>query len=337
MLTLHLPHASLRYLPDVTHLPLEKVNLESNKLTSLEGLPFSLKEMNVSDNRLLGDGILFPFPHLQILNFRHNHIHVYEEDDFVICFPSLQTLDFSHNSLRHTGFLRQSTVEDLNVSHNRLVTVTGLPQTLKTFRAESNEITMVQSKLPPFLTSIHLAYNALKFAGLPLNWPATLRELHLDNNCIEKFPRKLPDSLEVLTLNQNNLIELPAHLPSNLQLLSVCSNKLRVVPGFSRKLKVCLLDDNCLVEIPEAQPGQLLSAENNWTSPEHKEAQQRIRSCWKRFVLQLRLRHFKRTHVLREELYIISMHPDRWNQIDSLDSVWFRKTLSHNRTDRPKD
>lgn len=337
MLTFHLPHASLRYLPDITHLPLEEVNVESNKLTSLEGLPLSLKQLNLSDNRLLGDGILFPFPQLLSLNFRHNRINIYEEDDFVLCFPSLQVLDFSHNCLRHTSFLSQSSVEDLNVSHNRLTILSGLPQTLKQIKAEANQISMIQSKLPPLLTSIHLAYNSLKFAGLPLNWPTMLRELHLDNNCLEKFPRRLPDSLEILTLNQNNLTELPSQLPTSLQLLSVCSNKLRAVPRFSRKLKVCLLDDNCLLEIPEAQPGQLLSTENNWTGPEHKEAQQVIRSCWKRFVLQLRLRHFGRTQRLREELFIISMQPDRWDQIDSLDPVWFRTRLSHNRTDHPRD
>jgi Leucine-rich repeat (LRR) protein len=324
---LRLPNACLEVLPDFSHTLLEEVDVQGNRLTGLDGLPLTLKRLNASQNHLVQDGIFLPFPSLETLEVSQNHLSIYEDDDFVMCFPSLKNLNVSHNLFRYTWFLRQSSVETLNVSHNRLQLVSGLPQTLKVLIADTNEINMVQSKLPPLLERIELSYNLLRFAGLSLNWPCTLRELHLNHNKIEKFPRRLPDSLEVLSLSENRLTELPPYLPASLHTFLVASNRIRHLPSYTnhKKFQVFLIHDNCLTDTPETYNAKLYTFHGNWQEQQHHEAQRMIRKCWKRYVFTLRLRHYKRTQKTKEELFVVSMMPERWEQVDSLDPVWLRR------------
>lgn len=337
--SLRLPNASLYYLPDISALPLKELDLHGNRFVGLDGLPDTLESLNVSDNRLEQDGLFLPFPHLKILHAQNNNLNLFDNDDFVICFPSLTYLNLSYNRLKHTGFLRESSVEHLNIAHNRLHLLSGLPHTLKTLTADTNELTMIQSKLPPSLESMDVAYNYIRFAGLPLNWPTTLRELHLDHNSLEKFPRKLPDSLEILSLSHNRITELPSTLPQSLQYITLSQNRIRFLPSYKnhKRFTIFLLDDNCLTETPEDTISRIFSADGNWNLEHHQEAQKKIKHCWKRYLLGLRLRQYSRTQKTKEELFIVSMMPERWQQIDTIDSIWFRKDPSHNRTDRHSD
>lgn len=329
---LRLPNSCLQSLPDLHHVPLVEADLEGNRLMSLEGLPLSLEILNVSNNCLLEDGFFFPFPSLKTLDASKNRLNLRDPEEFTLCFPALETLNISSNYLRNIDFLEESPVQHLTLNKNRIPTLCGLPSDLITITAEECNVSMIQSRLPPRIESMFLAYNFLRFAGLPLNWPSVLRELHLDHNDIEKFPRKLPDSLEILTLNENKLTTLPSKLPSSLHTLLLCNNRIQYIPKLSHKLKILLLDNNCLTEAPLETSSRILSYEKNWTDQEHHDAQRIIRNCWKRTVLTIRLRHLLRTHKLREELFMISMQPDRWMQVDTIDPVWFRKLPCHNRT-----
>jgi Leucine-rich repeat (LRR) protein len=339
MTQLSLRNSCIRVSPDLSRFLLEDIDLQGNRLTSLENLPLSVKTLNGSHNSLLGDGIFFPFPNLKNLNISHNRVSVYDDDEFLFCFPSLESLDLSYNCLKHTGFLHNSSVIELNVSHNRLHLLSGLPQTLTKLLADTNEISMVQSKLPPGLERLELSYNRLRFAGLPLNWPSTLRELHLTHNSIEKFPRKLPESLEVLTLSENQITELPSTLPASLKYFIVSSNRIRHVPSYRQhtKFSVFLINDNCLTEVPTDINATVFEAENNWNEETHHQAQRSIKQCWKRYVMTLRLRHLVRTKKVQGELFMVSMMPERWDQVDVIDPIWFRKSPCHNRMDHPKD
>jgi Leucine-rich repeat (LRR) protein len=173
-----------------------------------------------------------------------------------------------------------------------------------------------------------VAYNYLRFAGLPLNWPSTLRELHLDHNSIEKFPRKLPDSLEILSLNHNRITELPSTLPSSLHSFAASHNRIHFLPNYKhhKRFTVFLIDNNCLTEIPKDTISRIFSAEENWNEQEHQDAQKTIKQCWKRYLLGLRLRQYCRTQRTKEELFMVSMMPERWEQIDTLDPIWFGRT-----------
>lgn len=333
--TLRIPNACLREMPNLSHLRLEVLELQGNKLQSLENLPTTLKVLDISQNSLINDGIFFPFPHLETLNLSHNRMNIYEIDDFLACFPSLKTLDASDNFLKWVGFLRDSQVEELDVSINRLQTISGLPLTLKKLVADTNDVTMIQSKLPPILEILDLSHNHLRYAGLPLNWSSCLRELHVDKNKIERFPRKLPDSLEVLTMNENQLTELPSQLPESLKIFLVRSNKLRFLPEYRYHKRFSLFDvsDNCLTQVPNDFRAVVFQSDKNWDETIHHNSQQKRKQCWKRYLLRLRLRHFKRVWHVKEELFNVSMMPERWEQIDVIDPVWFRKSPCRNRTD----
>lgn len=332
------PNAGLEWIPSLSQLPLEDVALQGNRLWSLEGLPLSIKKLNASDNKLEQEGLFLPFPSLEELNVSQNRLTIFDDDDFVLCFPSLKRLDLSSNSLRHVAFLRHSVVEQLNVSQNRLTLLNGLPQTIQRIVADSNQITMIQSKLPPLLERLDVSYNSLRFAGLPLNWSSSLRELHLNSNCIEKFPRNLPEGLEILTLNKNKLKSIPNDLPSSLKVLCVASNRIQYVPRWKpNRFAFLLLDNNCLTEPVSTAVSIVVSQENNWNEPIHQNSQRKIKQCWKRCVLTLRLRQYKRTRSVKEELFMVSMQPERWMQIDVLDPVWFRKGRRHSRTDHHWD
>lgn len=326
MLRLRLPNSGLRELPNISTLNFEEIDIQGNYLHSLDNLPLLLKSLNGSRNSLINDGIFFPFPRLEHLNLSRNRINIFEDDNFIQCYPSLITLDFSYNCLKYVSFLVESNLESLNISHNRIQLVSGLPLTLKELIADSNEITMIQSKLPPRLVHLDFSYNLLRYAGLPLNWPATLRELHLDKNNIERFPRKLPDSLEVLTLCGNNLKELPSLLPASLSCLLVSSNRIRHIPDYKnhKKFNIFLINDNCLTETPTNFNALVTNFEQNWHDDKHHSAQRILKKCWKRYVITLRLRHLIRTKKIQEELFMVSMMPERWQQVDVIDPVWYR-------------
>ena len=339
MTTVSFQNACLKEVPDLTAIPYEVVNLRGNRLRSLQGLPRTIKELDVSFNSLYSDTLDDPLILLERLSIHHNHLCIPSTGEFLLLYPMLKFLDISCNSLQVVGFLRDSQIEELLVSRNKLHLLSALPLTLKKLVADTNTINMIQSKLPPLLESMDVSYNLLRFAGLPLSWPMALKELHLDHNRIEKFPRKLPDSLEILTLNENRITELPKKLPEQLRVFSVSSNRIRFLPNYKshKKFQVFLINDNCLTEIPQNTHATVFSAEENWTTQDHATAQTILKRCWKRHVITLRLRHIVRTQVYKEELFMVSMMPERWDQVDVLDPVWFRKSQDHNRTGHLRD
>ena len=331
--SLCLAACSLDEIPSLQHLRLEKIYLSDNKLNSLDNLPIHLKYLDASYNKLYSDGILVPHPNLETLILTHNRIHLYNEDDLVMYYPSLKEINLTNNSVKEVGWARDTSLETLIVNENPIAVLCCLPVTLKKISAEACEIHMIQSRLPPSIESMFLAFNCLKFAGLPLSWSSTLRELHLDNNQIQRFPRNLPDSLCILTLNYNRIKELPSQLPASLTDLSICSNKLQYIPSYKKQFRILLLDDNCLITLPKESIAQVLSTRYNWNESIFHDYQRKIRQCWKRYVFTLRLRHYKRTNKTKEELFTVSMMPERWEQIDCLSSEWFRKNPTHNRID----
>jgi Leucine-rich repeat (LRR) protein len=328
--SLDLPSAGLVTLPNLQLLNLTDVSLEGNHLTSLEGLPLTLCTLNVANNDLQEEGLLYPFPSLHTLNAHGNRLCIRDPEEFTLCFPCLRTVNLGENRLRNLDFLQESQVEHVILNRNSLQTLSGLPSEVVTLKAEECKLTMIQSRMPPRLEALHLSYNSLRYAGLPLNWPSALRELHLDKNKIERFPRKLPDSLEVLTLNGNTLTTLPSVYPTSLHTLLVCNNRIQTVPTLQKRFRILMLDNNCLTDLPPASVARVFSAENNWNNEDHHEAQKTIRRCWKRMLLVIRLRHLLRTHRIREELFMVSMMPERWMQIDTLDPVWFRRAPCRN-------
>lgn len=323
---LELIDADMEQLPSLELFPLEEINLEGNRLMSLEGLPMTLKKLNADRNKLGLSGILVPFPNLKELSLNENRIRMFEDDDFVTCYPSLQILYLNSNEISQTKFLSNSSLEEVSLSDNPIRCLDKLPSTLKKLYISNSSLRMIQSRLPPRLEVAVLARNHLRFAGLPFHWGTSLRSLYLESNRISKFPRNLPDSLEFLNLSDNFLEEIPETLPKNLKILWIYKNRIRQFPKFTpNRFESLWLNDNCLITLPdESVAPKFFASGNNWNEQTHHEAQRCIKKCWKRYVLTLRLRHYKRTQKTKEELFMISMMPERWQQVDTIDPSWYK-------------
>ncbi len=331
---LRLPNACLDEVIPLVRENYQEAYLQGNYLCSLNGLPQSLVRLDIQGNNIDEEGFFFPFPHLEELNIQHNRLNIGFTDDFILCFPSLKRLNMCNNKLKEIGFLRDSIVEELSVRANHIRILSALPLTLKILMADLNNITMIQSRLPPALEFLDGSYNSLRYSSLPFTWPTTLRELHLNHNQIERFPRKLPDSLEILSLSCNRLTSIPQELPKSLRILNLNFNRLRHFPDFTNhRFYMLYLNSNCLTTLPKVSIAKFVTQEENWNTTEHHKYQRMIAKCWKRYVFTLRLRHFKRTRATQEELFMVSMMPERWEQIDTIDPVWFRKDPSRNRID----
>lgn len=316
--------ADIEILPLMDGLRLEELHLEKNRLTTLEGLPRSLKHLYVCENKITGDGLCYSFPSLESFHVSDNPIRDCDAQTFRECFPSLKVLHFDRCRLRKIEFLRGSHIEELMIQYNPISVLAGIPQRVRILKAYGCGIRMIQSKIPQTIEHLELGSNSLGYAGLPLNWSSCLRELHLDNNFLEKFPRNLPDSLNTLTLNNNKITEIPRKLPESLRILFLNYNRIRKLPDFQghRRFTILLLDDNMLTDMPDSTCSQILSYRRNWSEAIHHRSQQFIRNCWKRHLLRLRLRQYRRTQRIKKELFEISMIPERWRQIDTYDSSW---------------
>lgn len=326
---LYLANSGLKKLPGMERLSFESIELNRNLLKSLEGLPRRIKKVDAGENYIRETGLYIPLPNLEELNLESNEIQLHrEQDDFRLCFPSLQKLNIAKNTVLTCHFLRGTQLKELDIHRNYLKVLEHLPLTLERLDASINEVRMVQSRLPSSIQYVSLNNNFLAYAGLPLKWGNSLHTLLLDKNRIERFPKNLPDSLHTLVLSRNKISELPKKLPASLKVLNVSSNRIRSVPDYREHgvFTMFLVSNNCLVTLPDASVAKVLETDENWDLQKHSEAQRKIRKCWKRHVFSLRLRHFRRTNTVREELFSISMMPERCLQILSTDSQWLRRT-----------
>jgi hypothetical protein len=185
---------------------------------------------------------------------------------------------------------------------------------------------MIQSRLPLQLQELSLHGNSLRMGSLPLRWGSQLRVLHLGENELIAFPKRLPDSLEELGLQKNKLTEIPSTLPTNLRSLFLNGNQIRSLPKrVNVRLDVLVVTQNRLTQDFDTEPISYAAhffETENWNQDVHHRTQTLLRKCWKRYILQKRLRHFYRTRCIVNELLMISLHPDRILQTDSFSAEW---------------
>lgn len=317
---LSLASTSLKEIPDIEQIPIHTLDVNSNYLRNLHHLPRSLRILHASHNQLSSDTVLVYLPHLETLNVKSNHIRFLEDaDEFHECFPSLKNLYIEMNSLKHIHFTEHTRLETLHVDHNHITVLFHIPRTIKYLSAYANMIGLVQSRLPDSLITLNLSMNNLRYAGLPFYWGKNLIKLDLHYNCIEEFPRNLPDTLEILLINNNRIAELPKYLPENLKILNMNNNRIRSIPSYKKKnIQIALFNHNHIVQTEGHTWSKYFLFEDNWCSQKYHMAQKVIVPCWKRYRLCIRLRHFARTNRIKQELFELSMIPERCYQLDTL-------------------
>ncbi len=330
----------LEELPSLSRLPVEELCLMGNFLQTLRGIPLTVKELDLTYNDIWNaeEVVHSPLPHLETLNLSKNPLQFAHHHSFKTCFPALKHFVANDTPIKYLDFLEENSLESLTMNRCALRTVEHLPKSLKQLRIEESSVRVVQTRLPETLEQVSLRSNKLCFAGLPFRWGSNLHSLYLDFNRIEKFPKNLPDSLETLTLCGNSLEIVPEKIPAKCKILLLTNNRIRIFPRFPRNRFVLLgLNENELTEIPDISIATSFQADFNWNTERHHASQRKIKLCWKRYLLRLRLRHFHRVKQIRKELFDVSMMPERCFQLLDVDSPWFRKGPNHIRTDHRLD
>lgn len=126
----------------------------------------------------------------------------------------------------------------LNCSHNHLVSLTGLPPTIKLIHCANNNITSLDS-LPRSVKWLYAKSNSISSLD---NLPGDLDYLNCSNNlltCLDNLPLKL-NSLNC----SNNTITSLNHLPTGLTVLNCASNQIENLDNIPKTIKFLYCSNN---------------------------------------------------------------------------------------------
>jgi hypothetical protein len=328
MTTLDLQLNHLKNMIDLEMRSYEILVLNKNYLRYIpfDKVPPSVKHLSLDQNKLRRLEIDVPMRNLQTLSAELNNLQFI---DFLVHLNALHSLNLRKNELYNLEFLDStSNLKHLDISFNDVETLHHLPSTLETLKASFCQISMTASRMPTTLLELHLNGNSLKNGSLPLFWGTNIRYIHLADNCLTEFPKRLPDSVEFLYLQKNKLKEIPEKLPANLKVLNLSMNTIRKLPSKTNvSLSSLIVSENQLSQDLTKEPilwSRYTLAESNWNTVIHQTAQIKIKKCWKRYLLKIRSRHIYRTRVIYNELMMVTLHPDHILQTDAFSPEWFK-------------
>jgi Leucine-rich repeat (LRR) protein len=163
--------------------------------------------------------------------------------------PDLTELNISHNKITSLEGL-PSTLTKLYIDNNQITSLRGLPKNLATLYINNNQITSLKG-LPTNLRVLKISSNKIKsLKGLPPNLrvleisgnkikslkglPLDLDYLEIDNNQIKSL-EGLPPYLTQFTAHDNHITSLEG-LPPNLEILNIYNNRIKTVTGLPQSL-----------------------------------------------------------------------------------------------------
>lgn len=336
---MNLTKGGLKTFPDLSQITKEEFHLNYNVVEVIpdDFLPRGLKRLDLKFNSICSDGLPVVFPNsIEELELDGNRIRDFRD---VQQFPSsLKSLSIYDNPLYSLEDIYSLlSLEKLNVGRTNLEAISLLPRFLTHLLASKCfRLRMLPNRFPPGLRVAVLNDCSLRYASLPGFWGTQLEELNLAYNEIERFPRNLPPSLKTLNLTHNRIRELPESFNSQFPNLEVCLlafNKLKTIPVEYRRKKIAFVDlrSNELVESVEEKNhaierrwAETISEEQNWTGPVHTLSARLIQKNWRIATIKRRIRTWKRTQEIKEELLCVSMMPERIWQTDVFSPEWRR-------------
>lgn len=329
---MNLSATDLEVQPDFQNFFFDSLNLSHNRLTSLniDAFPRGLKHLDLGGNMLYSDSLPNTFPDsLESLDLRKNPFSTLRE---IIEFPSqLKQLNLHQTNLDTLEGFDCDSVERLKLYRTHLKILMNLPRRLLHLEAYSSRIRLLPNRLPSNLRVLDVSRNEIQFAGLPRHWGESLQELYLSENAIERFPLHLPDSLRILHLSANKLTEIPDKLPHHLEILCLNDNQLRKLPMTSRvkPLRFVNVSRNQLTgdvfnENLRVRWAVVFQEDDNWNEFPHKRSVPKIQKKWRLYRMQKRLRTWLRISKIKEELFQVSMMPERVWQTDVISPEWKR-------------
>jgi hypothetical protein len=340
---MNLTKGDLKIFPDLSFVTNEEFHMNSNfvRVVPEDFLPRGIKLLDLKYNCIQSDGLPGIFPNtIETLELDGNQIQDFRD---VQQFPSnLKSLSVYDNPLCSLEDIYSIlSLERLNIGRTNLETISLLPRFLTHLLASKcYRLRMLPNRFPTGLRVAILNDCALRYAGLPGTW-GSLEELNLSHNSLERFPRNLPPTLKILNLTHNRIRELPDDFNQRFPHLEICMlalNKLRSVPVQNRFRKLVFIDvrENELIASLEDQNRAIertwaftISEEQNWMQQEHIVSASLIQKNWRLATMKRRLRTWKRTRDIKDELMCVSMMPERAWQTDVISKEWLNSHTYH--------
>ncbi|KAM6160583.1 extracellular matrix protein 2 isoform 1-T1 [Erethizon dorsatum] len=249
--TISCVHAALTHIPPLMAPEIINLELVGNSITSIpdeafNGLP-NLERLDLSKNNITSSAI--------------------GPKAFKLL-KKLARLNMDGNNLVHIPSELPSTLEELNINENNLQTIdeesfSDLNQ-LVSLELEGNNLSETNvnpSAFKPLKSLSYLRLGKNKFRIIPQGLPASIEELHLENNQIEEITeicfnhtRKInvivlrynkieenriaplawinQENLESIDLSYNKLYRVPSYLPKSLLHLVLMGNQIELIPGY---------------------------------------------------------------------------------------------------------
>lgn len=318
-------------MPDLSETQAEYIHLSDNNIPVVynEYLPNTCKVLNLAFNHIHSDGLPFEWiPGLETLFLDHNYI---SDTDGIEWPPALKNICLDSNPLKVFPIGLPNTLQKLNLNKTYIQTIQPLPESLEYLSANSSKVRQIPTSLPERLRILYLSSNFLKLRSLPQDWGKCLKVLNLSNNDIVKIPDNLPETLEILSLRNNCLSEVPPNLPPNLTVLNVAKNYIRRVHIERRQKPIDFVDltDNELIEsMSDYQEkkgyawARTIEENQNWKLLHHHEAATKIKKAYRVYKLKTRLRSWRKTALLKQEIQQVSMHPCRAGLFEDISQMW---------------
>ncbi len=245
---LNLSHCNLFRLPEsIDELPwIEELNLNHNKLVSLNGLPSlpNLKRIYLQDNHLLNLSTLPVMLNLEYMDLSYNILTNFEG---LSGLPELKKINIQRNRIESfRGLSEMPALDELDLSYNNLTTLLDLPvlKNLKKIYLQHNHLKDV-SRLSntPELEELDLRHNDLISLSSLSSLPH-LKKLYLQHNQLNDISDLSGMSqLEYISLGYNRLSNLNglSVLP-HLRTLHLQDNKLRNINSLTGMINLEDLD-----------------------------------------------------------------------------------------------
>ncbi|XP_041429150.1 extracellular matrix protein 2 [Xenopus laevis] len=248
--TIACANTKMKYLPLMTDLGLKTLFLAENEISKLPARAFSglpnLEWLDLSKNKIDDSGLSFDvfknLTKLKRLNLDGNRLTL-----LPFLPPSLQELKVNDNELKELdkhSFRGLSNLLTLELEGNHFHDGNVNPLSFKPLkkliylRLDRNQFRAIPSGLPASLQELHLDNNHIEIVpeGI-LNKTLNLSIVVLSNNVLQEHriaPRAWIDllNLESLDLSHNQLVHVPSFLPRGLKQLIMHHNQIERIPGY---------------------------------------------------------------------------------------------------------
>jgi Leucine-rich repeat (LRR) protein len=184
---------------------IEKLDVSSNALTQLDGVPMFVRELNARSNQLVSLTSWTHLMHLQYLDISSNglesldglghliHLRELRVDnnrirrlDGIADLDGLITLSARNNSIRELDFehFRFGRVVEMDVSDNQITSIQGLEElsSLRTLKLDNNQLGESLVLTSPMPRLRHLSLRSCGLESLDVTNFPNLRTLEVDNN-----------------------------------------------------------------------------------------------------------------------------------------------------------